>query len=83
MNRSGGFRLGQGLGSSRTRWFPWSTLFLKPHIPFSSKSNPVSPYDDGPCKEGYTPSHRARKVAQASEGVNGQERLEGKATPLL
>jgi len=37
-----GFRLGQGLGSSRTRWLPWSTLFLNPHIPWYSKSNPVT-----------------------------------------
>jgi hypothetical protein len=37
-----GFRLGQGLGSSRTRWFPWSPLFLNPHIAWYMKSNPVT-----------------------------------------
>ncbi len=37
-----GFRLGQGLGSSRTRWIPWSPLFLNPHIAWYMKSNPVS-----------------------------------------
>ena len=31
-----------GLGSSRTRWFPWSPLFLNPHIAWYMKSNPVS-----------------------------------------
>jgi hypothetical protein len=36
-----GFRLGQGNGSSRTRWFPWSPLFLNPHVAWYRKSNPV------------------------------------------
>ncbi len=36
------------LGSSRTRWFPWSTLFLNPHIPWYRKSNPVSGTDRRP-----------------------------------
>jgi hypothetical protein len=36
-----GFRLGQGIGSNRTRWFPWSLLFLNPHIAEYIKSNPV------------------------------------------
>jgi|694.fasta_scaffold01052_28 hypothetical protein len=26
---------------SRTRWLPWSTLFLNPHITWYGKSNPV------------------------------------------
>ena len=30
------------LGSSRTRWFPWSPLFLNPHIAWFMKSNPVT-----------------------------------------
>ncbi len=37
-----GFRLGQGLGSSRTRWPPWSALFPNPHIASYMKSNPVT-----------------------------------------
>ena len=36
-----GFGLGQGLSSSRARWFPWSPLFLSPHIAWYMKSNPV------------------------------------------
>ena len=37
-----GFRLGQGLGSSLTRWFPWSPLFLNPHIAWYMKPNSVN-----------------------------------------
>jgi len=32
--------LAAGLGSSRTRWFPWSTLFLNPHIPLAQEIQP-------------------------------------------
>jgi len=39
-----GFRLGQGLGSSRTRGLGGSTPFLNPHIAWYRKSNPVTGY---------------------------------------
>jgi hypothetical protein len=35
----------QGLGSSRTRWFPWPPLFLNPHVAWCRKSNPVTAAD--------------------------------------
>jgi hypothetical protein len=34
-------RLGQGLGSSRTRGLEGGTLFLNPHVTWYRKSNPV------------------------------------------
>ena len=35
--------LDNGLGSSRTRWFPWSALFLNPRIAWYRKSNSANP----------------------------------------